>query len=130
MSSEWLNDLPTEERLIAARLMDAEYPGAEALLGEVNAYLAHLRDLHKQDETLDLTTAELLASGCSKLIGRLDTNAPVSALQAVLVAVHYFVLEDDASDDAASCLGLDDDVEVFNAVAKSLGHTDLVIAII
>ncbi len=130
MSTEWLNELPDKERSIAVKLMDAQWPGGEALLREVQSYLGHLRELHRQDETLDLTTAEQLSLGCTKLIRRLGSDAPFSACQAVMVAARYFVLENDASDDAASCLGLDDDVEVFNAVAKRLGHTDLTIAII
>jgi hypothetical protein len=40
----------------------------------------------------------------------------------VQAAVRYLVIEDDATNDLGSILGLDDDAEVMNAVLRRLGR--------
>ena len=46
-------------------------------------------------------------------------------LSLVQLAIDYLILEDDAESDADSALGFDDDAQVFNAIARLLGRSNL-----
>lgn len=106
-------DLPTE--------------GVAALRRAVRNHLATLVEAQRESELIALDLAEQL---CSRLEGLLELAPQMSPDERSMIvgAARYFVSDEDVRPDAASCTGLDDDVEVFNHVASELGRTDLLIA--
>lgn len=121
----WLDELPQDCRDIVSSLLTSDWPGVDRLKREVEAHRIELEDRHRTDEMIDLRLARALGAACMALLDRLPADASAADQQAVLAAVRYFVLDDDASADSESCLGLDDDAQVFNVVARHLGHSDL-----
>jgi hypothetical protein len=97
-----------------------------ALAADVRAYYAHLLTVQSRQELLAIDLAELLCVRLEILLG-LAPSLGDEARADIVGAARYFISEDDAVPDSQSCTGLDDDVEVFNHVARSLGRDDLVI---
>jgi translation initiation factor 2B subunit (eIF-2B alpha/beta/delta family) len=116
-------------REIVEDLVDRPWPGASALARTVRHYLEVLRDRHQDNELVDLGSAEQLAEGLLELLRDADEDLEKEHRQALSVAVLYFELEDDVAHDSDEVLGLEDDIEVFNAVARYLDRADLVIEI-
>lgn len=90
----------------------------------------HLRDLDqasREDEFLATDLAEDLAERLDDLLEILPT-LPDAARPLVVGAARYFVSDDDALPDRSGPTGLDDDVAVFNMVARRIGRADLEIA--
>jgi len=97
------------------------------LEARVRAYLDELRSVAATTEFVDLELAHSLTEACLRLLERFEELAPERRAMAQ-AAVQYFVLQDDAEDDL-SVIGLDDDVAVFNAVARHLGFSDLAVEV-
>lgn len=74
----------------------------------------------------DSEMGELLANRLRQLVAGGDGLAPDDRAL-VRGAVEYFLLTNDADDDLADALGFDDDVRVFNSVARRVGQPQLVI---
>jgi len=84
------------------------------------------RSLHRDARpTTDLDTADALLAGCRALLQAIGPTPAPDAAHLTHVAVRYFVLEEDGDGDQSSPFGFDDDVEVFNAVVRLLGHPRL-----
>lgn len=100
--------------------------GLAQLRQEVKAHLAKLALAQAKHELIALDLAELLAS---RLLALLDEAPRMDAESraAVVGAARYFCSTEDLLPDEASCMGLDDDVEVFNHVVESLERRDLII---
>lgn len=74
----------------------------------------------------DCEMAEMLADRLQQLVA--DAPSLGDAERALARgAVEYFLLTSDADDDLADTLGFDDDVRVFNSVARRVGRPNLVI---
>ena len=73
----------------------------------------------------DVPLARAIAERLLIMIDCLSANSTSSQHRMVQVAVRYFELEPD--EDLASPFGLEDDVEVMNAVAEALGRQDLIL---
>jgi uncharacterized membrane protein YkvA (DUF1232 family) len=111
----------------------------EGLCGDVSrqalaslraAVKQHLRDVDqaaRQNELLATDLAEELARKLDGLLAELE-SLPEEARPLVVGAARYFVSDQDALPDYGGPLGLDDDVAVFNAVARRIGRADLEIA--
>ena len=113
---ELLSDTrPLVRQLLAEPLRD---PGTlRADLASYAARISAVDPLSIADQPL----GEALARGCAAMLARwpeLDGRGR----HLVQAAVLYFVLETDGDDDLESPFGFDDDLEVFNAVAKALGE--------
>lgn len=74
----------------------------------------------------DARLAGRMAAGCRQLLGSDDNHTP-ERLRRVQVAIDYLALAEDAEPDRDSLLGFDDDAEVFDAIARSLGREDLTV---
>lgn len=97
-----------------------------ALRAAVQGHLLQLAQAARGNELLPVDLAEALASGLDRLLGQLD-GLPAEARALVVGAARYFVSEEDVIPDTGDVLGLDDDVAVFNAVARRIGRAELVI---
>lgn len=103
-------------------------PEALAILRrDVRAHFEELVRLQARHELLAIDLAEIL---CSRLEVLLDMapSLPTEARAMIVGAARYFVSANDAVPDARDCIGLDDDVLVFNHVAREVGRTDLEIS--
>lgn len=73
----------------------------------------------------DVPLARALADRLLLMVDTLGSDCTPTQHRMVQVAVRYFELEPD--EDLASPFGLEDDVEVMNAVAEALGRQDLIL---
>ena len=93
---------------------------------DVRVHFEQLVRAQARSELIALDLGEQLAARLEALLERAsDLDGPSRAM--VVGAARYFISDDDAQPDAASCTGLDDDVEVFNHVVMQLGRPDLLI---
>ena len=103
---------------------------AQAELGRlkvgVRAHYDRLVRAQQRDEFVAIDLAEML---CVRLEGLLAVAVQLDpeARGHIVGAARYFISEADAVPDEGSCIGLDDDVEVFNHVVDALGRPDLLI---
>lgn len=112
--------------LLTAQRADLPADAIAALRVDVRAhYDALLRD-QRHSELVAVDLAEQL---CHRLEALLDACAALPARHraAVVGAARYFISDDDAVPDHHALTGLDDDVFVFNTVARELGRLDLLI---
>ena len=96
---------------------------AQVLAEELDEYLVVARQ-HLPSGSRQLGLAESLAT---RLVELLHSQLEPEGRRLVQVALRYLVLDQDASPDFASEQGLDDDVQVFNAIAAQLGRSDLIL---
>lgn len=89
----------------------------------------HYEALSRAQEGSELLALDLAELLCDRLEVLLDLCAefPAARRADIVGAARYFVSEDDAVPDHHALTGLDDDVYVFNMVARALGRTDLLI---
>ncbi|MBT9584111.1 hypothetical protein IV102_12290 [bacterium] len=97
----------------------------QVLAEELDEYLVMARQ-HLPSGSRQLGLAESLAT---RLVELLHSQLEPEGRQLAQVALRYLVLDQDASPDFASEQGLDDDVQVFNAIAAQLGRSDLILGI-
>jgi hypothetical protein len=115
--------LPSGERLRFFDLCEARSrEELHADVARIEAHLGALRSAAAHDPTVDLSTAEQIATALARLI-RSDWRFEERRLLAG--AVSYFVLRDDSSDDLDDLRGIDDDARVVRAVCRALGRDDL-----
>ena len=95
-----------------------------ALRREVRAHFESLVRLQEKQELLAVDLAELL---CVRLELLLDAAPSLAAdVRADIVgAARYFISAQDAVPDDRACVGLDDDVAVFNHVVRQMERIDL-----
>lgn len=111
--------LPPDLRSRWERLLQQPLAPVEVLRGDLEDYLARVEGTQADPKVL-----EGLVVGCRALLaGEWDEERR----RLVQAAVTYFLMEDDEEPDLDSVAGLDDDAEVFNAVARAVGRADLVI---
>jgi uncharacterized membrane protein YkvA (DUF1232 family) len=108
-------DLPPEDLAILAR--------------DVRAYVEELSRLQGlRHDLVAVDVAEILGSRLEVLID-MAASLPPEARADIVGAARYFVSAHDVIPDATATIGLDDDVAVFNHVARSVGRTDLEIVL-
>ncbi|MEM7157578.1 MAG: hypothetical protein AAF799_32360 [Myxococcota bacterium] len=118
--------IPPESRASFKTHHDAPLVTADALRAELGAYARDLTKRTDDNELVDAGLGRALTRACTGLIDRTE-SADESTRRLVQGAVRYFIDEDDAEPDRDSLWGLDDDVAVCNAVARHLGHEDLIV---
>jgi uncharacterized membrane protein YkvA (DUF1232 family) len=97
-----------------------------ALRRRVREHYDALLEAQRTSELIAIDLAELLSMRLEQLLAASGTfTGPHRA--AVVGAARYFVSNDDAVPDDQALTGLDDDVAVFNAVAREIGRSDLLI---
>lgn len=116
--------LPRVARALYAKLAQ-ESPGDwEAVLRRGKAHAARFEDATAQDEFLPVREARELIARLPQLVERACSSEDLLAHRLAWIAARYFEIADDGELDF-SIGGLDDDVAVFNAIARHLGHEDL-----
>ncbi len=98
-----------------------------ALLGhEVRAHVARLAAAQRRHELIAVDLAERLAA---RLLALLELAPTLDAEEraSVVGAARYFCSTEDEAPDEGSCIGLDDDVAVFNHVVEALERPDLIL---
>jgi adenylate cyclase len=108
------------------RTLAVDLPPADlAILSrDVRAHFEHLAALSAKHELLAIDLAEHLCERLEVLID-LCPSLDAEARAAIVGAARYFVSAHDAVPDAQDCIGLDDDVAVFNHVVRAIGRADL-----
>lgn len=91
------------------------------LIAELDEYLATARRRLPDDAP----QRGLVESMATRLLELLNSEQTPFGHQLAQAALRYLVLENDEQPDFDSPQGLDDDTEVFNAVAERLGRADL-----
>jgi uncharacterized membrane protein YkvA (DUF1232 family) len=95
-----------------------------ALLQDVHAHFAGLVRAQERNELVAVDLAELLCERLEILLAAAPAlDAEVRA--EIVGAARYFISVDDAVPDDQSCVGLDDDITVFNHVVRAIGRPDL-----
>jgi uncharacterized membrane protein YkvA (DUF1232 family) len=105
---------------------DLAKPGLDRLKADVREHYEQLLRAQQRDELVAIDLAELLCVRLEELLAM--AHVIDSELRGHVVgAARYFISTTDAVPDDRACTGLDDDVEVFNHVARLLQRPDLVI---
>lgn len=125
MIAKTLDDMPVEYRDRFAELLARPVLDVPALTAELDQYVGAVHQLRALSATIDLGTAERIAEALGALL-RAQQGYGEEARRLVQAAVEYFVREED-DEEITGVLGFDDDVQVINAVLRSLGRPDLVI---
>lgn len=115
-SPTWLDALLSDSRAVVERLLREPQVELESLREEV---LGYRQLIEAAGPVADQEVGAWLVDGALALMDAVKGDTP-ERQRLAQVAVHYFVLDDDGDDDLASPFGLDDDVEVFNAVVGEL----------
>ena len=105
---------------------DLARPALASLRAAVRSHHDELVRAQRKDELVAIDLAEQLGARLEQLLAVAHDLAP-EARMGIVGAARYFVSTADAIPDGRACTGLDDDVEVFNHVARSLGRPELVI---
>ena len=119
-----MGDLTAAIALYQTLREDLAPPALEILHAQVREHFDNLVRAQQRHELVAIDLAELLCLGLEGLLsaaGAFTSDARAN----VVGAARYFISANDAVPDDRSCTGLDDDVEVFNHVAVSLGRSDL-----
>jgi hypothetical protein len=103
-----------------------DQPALQDLRAAVRTHLSDLVAAQHRDELIAVDLAELLTARLELLLASAHLFA-AEACADVVGAARYFISDKDTIPDLRPCTGLDDDVEVFNHVARALGRSDLVI---
>ena len=119
------SDLPPETREAYQRYLSLPILETSVLLNRIDAYLSVVKNASGENEFLDLSTANSIATALKKLA----ENSGKDSFPHVQAATYYFVNAEDASPDLESILGFDDDAEVVNAVCRHLGCPELQVEI-
>ena len=106
--------------LAAAPLMDRDF-----LLHEVARHTRVIEILAKK-RPLPLPLAKALSHGLCELLRGQKEDTSEEHRRLIQAAVQYYVENDDDDHDLESPTGLDDDAEVFVAIAAALDRHDLV----
>ncbi len=105
---------------------DLAGPELAVLKVSVRTHYERLVRVQERDELVAVDLAELLCVRLEEVLAMAHLLAAEPRAH-IVGAARYFISEADAVPDARSCTGLDDDVEVWNYVARALGRPDLVI---
>ncbi len=119
-------NLSVEAQEIFEELLEDQPTPIEDMLEEALAYQEQLHEHLASGEFPDEELAEELAARCVELLERvIQADEPSQRL--AQAAARYIIEPLDEDDDFGSPAGLDDDREIFNAVAARLGFEDLLI---
>ena len=119
-----LHDIPDEYRdKFSGFLAEAPLDTAE-LRAELNSYLEVIRSVAHLIKAFDTGAMERLGVGALALLDAAGADAERSKLAQAVVR---YIVEEEEDDEITGVLGLDDDTQVFNAVARAFGRDELVV---
>ncbi len=116
--------LPRDARNLYTRLTLEPPEDLDALAGRVQAHAEEFEDASRRSEFLPVAEARALGVAYPKLLARAREEGSRPFLALAWVVGRYFEISDDGTLDF-SIGGLDDDVAVFNAVARYMDAADL-----
>jgi hypothetical protein len=93
----------------------------------VRAHFDQLVETQRQSELVAIDLAAALCRGIENLLD-LAVALPADARAEIVGAARYFISSNDEVPDEKACIGLDDDVAVFNHVVRRIGRADLEIS--
>lgn len=114
---------PPEAVEIFQRFVNRPPLGPQELIEKLNEYLKFVDKVHQVNPHIDRELAHRIGGVLKQLVA-VATAQNYGYLQA---AALYFIEDEDASGDLVKPDGFDDDLLVVNAVARHLGHPELVI---
>ena len=120
----YLPNLGQDIQRIVEQLSQEELIPPRVLADELETYIQDMSNT-THSEFFDLQTAKRVAVLCGHLLDALPTNPSERQHHLTQLAIHYFVLEEDAEDDNDSLIGFDDDLLVAITVIEELGLHDL-----
>ena len=123
-----LSELSGDVASYVQRLAEEAPAPLDQLRTELRTYSRELAAAAERDPQVDAELGLELAGACRGLLDRLTVPVDPEIHRLVHSGIRYFLLDEDADPDTDSWLGLDDDVEVLNAVLAVLGHADLQVA--
>jgi len=115
---------PRLDRVFAPMCNAVPLAQVKLLKGEVANHMQAIWQALRQNEFLDVTLAERIATVLLRLLGEYGEHT-VSNQSLIIGATRYFIKDHDAESDLSSLLGFDDDVRVLNYVLESIGKNDL-----
>jgi uncharacterized membrane protein YkvA (DUF1232 family) len=121
-----LNDIPVEYRDRYNYLLQQPTMPVKELRAYVKKYLATVQQVGIMVKLLDMEQAEQLANTALALLDHMKPEHPPTVKLLIQAAVSYFVFEEQ-DEEITGVLGFDDDLQVFNAVSRALGRSDLVL---
>ncbi len=124
--SDSIAGIPEEARELFDRLLREPLCDPGELRGEVIAYTSAFDPLASREIASDPILAMSISSVCVALLEEMSDKTPELERRLVQAACRYFIIEQDAVPDQREG-GLEDDMQVVNAVARHLGREDLVI---
>ncbi len=107
--------------------MAGELVPASWMRAEVDRHVTEASDAARRLEFVDVPLARRIATSLCALLDALDHDTSEFDRRVVYAAVRYFVQLEDGEHDFESEIGLHDDAEVVNAVARHLRRHDLLI---
>lgn len=113
--------LPPETVPFFTAYLDMPRIEPDELLTQVRQYLVAVRTAAETNPTVDVDLAQRIADGVEQLLA----HAKSPDYPYVQAAAIYLIEDEDDQGDLTSCIGFDDDAEVFNAVCKFLDHPEL-----
>jgi hypothetical protein len=113
--------LPWVARAPVRRLLEAPLEARPAvLLQKVEAHVEAMERARVDNEFVDAVTGRRLAGRVERLIAALP-RLEGRSLTLALLAIHYFIADDDGESDLSTAAGFDDDEAVFDAALAALG---------
>lgn len=115
-----LEQIPDEYLGRFRALVDQPFRGTQPLRRALKQYDTTVRSVAPFVDFLDVDEAQQLLRACEALLDAAEASTEDDVHQLVQAAVLYLILEDE-DEEITGVLGLDDDAQVLNAVARTLG---------
>jgi hypothetical protein len=119
-----IEGLGQDVQRIVEQLTQGKLIPPRVLSDKLETYVQGIRN-NTHSEFFDLQTANRVTVLCRGLLNALPADPSERQHRLTQLAIHYFVLEEDAEDDNDSLIGFDDDLQVAIAVIEELGLHDL-----
>lgn len=122
-----VKELSGEVAEIFEELLDEPPVDLEQLIEDLMEYRDELDDMMSAADLVDEDLGKSLATRLVELVERVIAEYGEEEHRLAQAAARYFIERADTDDDLDNPVGFDDDLEVFNMVARRLGYEDLVI---
>jgi hypothetical protein len=122
-----VKELSGEVAEIFEELLDEPPVDLEQLIEDLMEYRDELDDMMSAADFVDEDLGKSLATRLVELVERVIAEYGEEEHRLAQAAARYFIERADMDDDLDNPVGFDDDLEVFNMVARRLGYEDLVI---
>lgn len=122
-----VKDLSGEVAEIFEALLEEPPVDLDRLIEELMEYRDELDEMMSGADLVDEDLGKSLATRLVELVERVIGEYGEEEHRLAQAAARYFIERADSDEDLDNPVGFDDDLEVFNMVARRLGYDDLVI---